>query len=117
MAAAAPDSAEPPLLVIVPGLKGSHLKKKRSCCGLLPSLCCGRIYVNFWRLITGACCGCGDQMKLPRRYDADGRQLRDDLVPVGIVADVRNPLLHLPNMVDRPHHLIWWARSYLAPPA
>ena len=88
MAAAAPDSDEPPLLVIVPGLKGSHLKK-RSCCGLLPSLCCGRIYVNFWRLITGAFCGCGDQMKLPRRYDADGRQLRDDLVPDGIVADVR----------------------------
>jgi pimeloyl-ACP methyl ester carboxylesterase len=73
----------PPLLVVVPGLKGSHLKTKRGGC------CCRRVYVNFWRLLCGKFCGCGDQMKLPRGYDVEGKQLQDDLVPDGIIADVR----------------------------
>ena len=72
--------ASQPLIVIVHGLKGSHLRNKGCCCGL--NLCCSRIYVNFWRLVSGALCGCGDQMKLPRRYDADGVQERGVLACV-----------------------------------
>jgi pimeloyl-ACP methyl ester carboxylesterase len=79
--------ASQPLIVIVHGLKGSHLRNKGCCCGL--NLCCSRIYVNFWRLVSGALCGCGDQMKLPRRYDADGVQERDKIEADGAIADVR----------------------------
>lgn len=77
-----PTQTRLPLLVIVPGLKGSHLKKKRG-------RCCTRVYVDIWRFLCGKCCGCGDQMKLPRSYSTAGTQGFDDLVADGIVADVR----------------------------
>ena len=77
-------SERPPLLVIVPGLKGSHLRTTAS-----RRCCCRRVYANLWRLLSGKCCGCGDQMRLPREYDAEGRQLHDELVADGIVADIR----------------------------
>ena len=73
-------SSDPPPVVFVHGLEGSHLKREGG----------SRVYLNLLRLVGGRLPGFRgvDAMPLPCRYDGD-LQATDGLVSDGPIEDVR----------------------------